>query len=276
MRGSIFTASIAAAALIPSIASAQTPSRATCEQHSSTRVVATVGGAGVGGVLGNVIAGRGDKTLGTIIGAVGGAIVGNQVARSGRDCQDAYGYYDSDNRWHASGVGASEARGYYDRDGEWIEGPPNGRYGDDSRWISNAGSSRGEGRYSSQNEWIPASANGYYDRNDTWVSGSTSGRYDNRGRWVADERRGSSTGYTAARPAIRDQLSALDRQLVTARAERTLNSRELAGYQRDLRDLRAREGRMSRDRRGNLSARNQAEVQSSIDRLDSRLRVSLR
>ncbi len=39
----------------------------------------------------------------------------------------------------------SNARGYYDRDGNWIEGPPNGRYGDDNRWISNgSGQRRGQ------------------------------------------------------------------------------------------------------------------------------------
>ena len=56
MRKHLFAASIAAVALIPSIASARTRSEATCEQQSTTQVVATVAGAGVGGVLGNVVA----------------------------------------------------------------------------------------------------------------------------------------------------------------------------------------------------------------------------
>ena len=61
----IFAASIAAAALIPSAAYAQS----NCERHrSDNRVVGTVGGAVVGGVLGNVVAGQGDKTLGTVVG----------------------------------------------------------------------------------------------------------------------------------------------------------------------------------------------------------------
>jgi uncharacterized protein YcfJ len=200
MRKLIFAASIAAAALVPSIASAQTRSQATCEQQRSTRVVATVAGAGVGGVLGNVVAGNGDKTLGTVIGAVGGAIVGNQIAKPGRECDDAYGYYDSENRWHATGVNPVVAKGYYDRDGNWIEGPPNGRYGDGNRWISN-GSGRGDGVYRGQNEWVPASANGYYDRNDQWIAGSDTGYYDNQNRWVAgtavvqSNRRADAYGY---------------------------------------------------------------------------------
>lgn len=121
MRRSIFAASIAAAALIPSIAIAQQ----SCQRHQSSRVVGTVVGAGAGGLLGNVIAGQGDKTVGTVIGAVGGAIIGNQVTKSGDDCRNAYGYYDENNRWHATGVSSSNARGYYDRDGNWVDGPPN-------------------------------------------------------------------------------------------------------------------------------------------------------
>ena len=88
MRKQLFAASIAAIALIPSIASAQTQaqSQSSCERQRSTRVIATVAGAGVGGVLGNVIAGQGDKTLGTVIGAVGGAVIGNQIAKPAGDC----------------------------------------------------------------------------------------------------------------------------------------------------------------------------------------------
>jgi hypothetical protein len=201
MRKYLFAASIAAIALVPVVASAETRSQAICAQQSSTRVIATVAGAGVGGVLGNVVAGHGDKTLGTVIGAVAGALVGNQLAKPGRECRDAYGYYDQDNRWHATGVAAADARGYYDRNGGWIEGRPNGRYGDDNRWLMSSGSADGFGDYRSQGEWVPASANGYYDRNDAWVQGSDNGRYDDRGRWIAisvsaqPARRADAYGY---------------------------------------------------------------------------------
>jgi len=171
MRRFILTASIAAAALVPSAASAETRSHIVCEQKSSTRV-------GIGQA----------KAIGAIVDAVGAAITG--VAKSPRDCDDAFGYYDTDNRWHASGIGPAEARGYYDRDGAWIEGVPNGRYGDDNRWIVNPVSSQGEGAYSAQREWIPASANGYYDSDGRLVAGVASGHYDTRGRWIA----GSTTG----------------------------------------------------------------------------------
>jgi hypothetical protein len=186
MRRFIFAASIAAAALVPSSALADTRSHNVCELKDSPRAAGSAQ----------------DKALAEVVDAVGAAIAGNQIAaKSGRTCDDAYGYYDTDNRWHASGVASNEARGYYDRDGNWIEGAPNGRYGDDGRWIVNLGSGQGEGAYSAQGEWVPASANGYYDRNDEWVHGSDSGYYDHRGRWIASvapvqpDRRDNSYGY---------------------------------------------------------------------------------
>jgi uncharacterized protein YcfJ len=88
MKKHIILAGIALAALTPSIASAQDDG---CRRDSSGRIVGTAIGAGAGGVLGNVIAGRGDKTEGTVIGAVIGAVIGNQVSKSDRGCNRAYG-----------------------------------------------------------------------------------------------------------------------------------------------------------------------------------------
>lgn len=44
-------------------------------------------GAAVGGLLGNEIAGRGDRTLGAILGAAGGAILGRSIDRSNSRCR---------------------------------------------------------------------------------------------------------------------------------------------------------------------------------------------
>lgn len=44
----------------------------------------TIIGAIAGGLLGNVIAGRGDRTLGTVIGGAGGALAGRAIDRSDR------------------------------------------------------------------------------------------------------------------------------------------------------------------------------------------------
>jgi len=177
-------------------AAAQSRSQATCEQQSTTQVVATVAGAGVGGVLGNAVAGHGDKTVGTIIGAAAGALAGNQLARPNRECSHAYGYYDHDSRWHATGVASAEARGYYDRDGAWVEGPPAGGYGSDNRWISSGGPRASYGDFRANGEWVPTSANGFYDRNDQWVSGSGNAAYDRvNASPVQSARRADSYGF---------------------------------------------------------------------------------
>src|SRR4051812_30179473 len=56
-----------------------------CRRHDGT--VGLVVGAGVGALLGNLIAPRGSKTLGTVIGAAGGAVVGAAIDRGDMRCQ---------------------------------------------------------------------------------------------------------------------------------------------------------------------------------------------
>ena len=114
--------SAALLSLTPAMAQAQVR----CERDSSGRITGTVIGAGVGAVAGSVIAGRNDNTEGAIIGGVLGAIAGNQIAKGSDNCKRAYGWYDRDGRWYASGINQNDARGYYDRDGRWTEGRPRG------------------------------------------------------------------------------------------------------------------------------------------------------
>lgn len=45
----------------------------------TNREMGTVGGAAVGGVVGNAV--TGGSTLGTVAGAVGGGVIGNQVTK---------------------------------------------------------------------------------------------------------------------------------------------------------------------------------------------------
>jgi uncharacterized protein YcfJ len=126
MKSWIFLAGVALAVLNPSTVSAQDDG---CRRDGNGRIIGTAVGAGAGGVLGNVIAGRGDKTEGSIIGAVIGAVIGNQVSKSNRgDCRYAYGFFDEQCRWHATGVSANEARGYYDRSNRWVGGTATGYY----------------------------------------------------------------------------------------------------------------------------------------------------
>lgn len=187
MKSRLLAAGIALAILTPTTAMAQDDG---CRRDGNGRIIGTAIGAGAGGVLGNIIAGRGDKTEGTIIGGIIGAVVGNQVSKSDRgDCRSAYGYYDQEGRWHATGVSSSEARGYYDRDGRWVEGQPNGYY-DNGRWVSANGDRTNAGYMDRDGHWVPASAAGYYDRNNRWVGGTATGYYDARGRWIAGPTRG--------------------------------------------------------------------------------------
>ncbi len=56
-----------------------------CKRRDGT--VGLVIGAGIGGLLGNLIAPRGSKTIGTIIGAAGGALAGRAIERGEVRCE---------------------------------------------------------------------------------------------------------------------------------------------------------------------------------------------
>jgi outer membrane lipoprotein SlyB len=62
-----------------------TDGRYYCKRPDGT--TGTIVGAIAGGVLGNIIAPGGSKTLGTILGAGGGAIAGNAIDRSSVRCE---------------------------------------------------------------------------------------------------------------------------------------------------------------------------------------------
>jgi hypothetical protein len=201
MRISTLVAGVCAAALIPAAAFAQQ----TCDQRQSNRIAGTVVGAGIGAVAGSVVAGRGDRTEGALIGGVAGALIGNQVAKCKPDCTRAYGFYDNSGAWHANAVARDDASGYFDRNGAWVEGAPRGHYDRDGRWMqvdtdpSAAGyhDARGlwvpasaDGYYTNDGRWVAAAAPGYYDRSGRWIVGPATGRYDVNGRWIAGQEGG--------------------------------------------------------------------------------------
>lgn len=47
-----------------------------------TKTEGAVVGAVAGGILGNVIAGRGNRTAGTLVGATAGGVAGHEIART--------------------------------------------------------------------------------------------------------------------------------------------------------------------------------------------------
>ena len=192
MRTLFITAALLSASAFPSLAMAQQ----TCQDHSTKRVVGTAAGAGIGGLLGNIIAGGGDKTLGTVLGAVGGGVIGNQVTKDNSNCAKAYGFYDGSGTWHASNVQANAQTGYYDRDSNWVEGAPRGYYDKQNRWVRANGTEQA-GYRDSNGMWVPASANDFdannryragavagYWQNGRWIAGETTGSYDQNGRWM--------------------------------------------------------------------------------------------
>lgn len=160
MRNHLLVVGVAAAALIPTFAFAQT----SCEQQPTSRTASTVAGGAIGALLGSAIAGHGDKTTGALIGGVGGAVIGNQVGKDRADCAHAYGYYDTNGAWHATAVERSAAQGYYDRDGRWVAGASNGYYDTQGRWIATAPSANGQGynaNYQSRANWSGAPTDGH-------------------------------------------------------------------------------------------------------------------
>lgn len=56
-----------------------------CKRDNGT--TGLVIGVGVGALAGNQLAGRGDKTLGTILGAVGGGLIGREIDRGSLNCR---------------------------------------------------------------------------------------------------------------------------------------------------------------------------------------------
>ena len=204
MKRHFLTLSLAATALVPSAALAQ----ASCEQQRSTRVVATVGGAGIGALVDSSVAGRGDRTLGAIIGGVGGAILGNQIAKPSDECKRAYGYYDRAARWHASDNARGNVSGYIDRDGQWVDGAPNGYYGRDGRWQAGDDNTAKRGYYDASERWVPSGESGYYGSGEQWMPAMAAGHYDRGGGWVAGRVSGQydrNGAWTSGSAPIRQQ-----------------------------------------------------------------------
>jgi outer membrane lipoprotein SlyB len=74
MRIGMMAGAVLAVAALPAVG------EAACQK----RTTGTVVGAVAGGLLGNVVAGRGDRTEGTLIGAAVGGVAGNQLTKCKR------------------------------------------------------------------------------------------------------------------------------------------------------------------------------------------------
>jgi hypothetical protein len=258
MRNHLLVAGIAAAALIPTFAFAQT----SCEQQHENRVAGTVAGGVVGALLGSAIAGHGDKTTGAVIGGVGGAVIGNQVSKGGADCAHAYGYYDTKGAWHANAVARTDARGYYDRSGRWIEGAPNGAYDSRGTWVA----ANSQGYYDNQGGWTPAATTGYWNTRGQWVA-ATPSAYDRAANASYDNR----TQWDGAATDFRSRAAWLDEKIQRGIEDGSLSRRDGRRAERSLREIRRQEGSM-RHYHGQLRPADEATIQARLDGLRQNIR----
>jgi len=258
MRNHLLVAGIAAAALIPSFAFAQT----SCEQQHNNRVASTVAGGAIGALIGSAVAGHGDKTTGAVIGGVGGAVIGNQAGKGSADCAHAYGYYDTKGAWHANAVARTEARGYYDRSGRWVEGAPNGAYDSRGRWVA----ARSQGYYDAQGGWTPASTAGYWDTRGQWVA-STPSAYDRASNGSYENRR----NWDGAPTDVDSRAAWLDQRIRQGLDDGSLSRQDGKRALRALNDIRRDEARMPH-RHGQLRQQDELRIQARLDTLRDQIR----
>jgi uncharacterized protein YcfJ len=90
MAGSVLALSMALAAATGAVA--QNYDGYCYQKDSSPRTNGTVIGAVSGAVIGNVIAGKGNRTEGTILGGLLGGVIGNQATKNKRDTGQANCY----------------------------------------------------------------------------------------------------------------------------------------------------------------------------------------
>ena len=222
MNKPFLLASLAAIALIPAMASAESGCR-----NDDHRAIGTIVGAGLGALFGNAVSEHGGKPGGTIIGGIGGGIAGNLIAGSGQKCgQNRYGYYDSNGRWVPN---TRNAEGYYDANGQWVTSARNtdGYYDSNGRWVS-AGN-------------VPPSnlnRDGYYDADGRWVANNAyrqpraAPTYGEDAVYADRDRRDGRTVET------RDQEIWLDRRIHDEMDRGSLDYQDGRRALRDLSDIR--------------------------------------
>jgi len=217
------------------------------------------------------------------------------------------GYYDSNNHWMAGNADAADS-GYYDAKGVWVPASANGYYDRDGRWVAGAASGHYEngrwmagpanGNYDSNGRWMAGAANGhrdangvwiadqqpgYYDNNGRWRAGATRGYYDSRGRWIstsdrmADDhpRLGQGDHWNDAPRDVRTRVNWLRDRITRGQEDGTLSRYDARRSLRTLQMISQRESRM-RHYRGQLGQRDEAALQSQLDRLSADVRSQMR
>jgi hypothetical protein len=181
----------------------------------------------------------------------------------------ANGYYDETGQWVAS------VSGYYDTSGRWISGPASGAYDANGHWIAGARS----GHQDANGVWIADAQPGYYDSNHHWRVGPTQGYYDTRGQWIAATPSAGANGADTSfdgrydRRDVDSREAWLEQRIQSAAADGSLSRYERSREMRMLSQIRSQETGM-RARNGQLSARDEARLQSRLDDLSTALRTA--
>jgi hypothetical protein len=254
----VLAAGLAAATLIPSIASAQS-----CQQQRDNHAASTVVGAGFGAVLGGIIAGPRDRTAGVVLGGVGGAIAGSTLSRPAYDCTHAYGFYDNAGHWHGTGADRADARGYYDRDGRWMDGAPTGSYNSGGQWM--ASDAPPPPQAGNDRHRDPAPSAGYYDNNGQWHE---SGGAPNGPDYGANSAYRDQPGRMDQGAGIHAREDALDQQIRSAMNDGGISHYQARAALRTLQSIRNDEAAMRRYH-GQLGDNDRAHVMGRLDRLSA-------
>jgi hypothetical protein len=260
----LLLAGLAAAAFIPSLASAQDSCR---EAQHDNRVAGTIVGAGVGALLGGAITGH---TGGAVVGGVGGAVAGNVIAGSGTRCgENRYGYYDSAGRWVPT---TSTAYGYYDHDGQWVASS-SASYGSESGYSQN-GYNRGD-----QNGYDRNSQNNYNQGSQYGHDRNSQNAYDRNGydrhqayATTPAPAYGRDANYSAGRMNFSEREDRLDQRIHEAMSNGSLDYREGRRDLRELADIRRVQGDY-RSGDGRMDGGQRADIDRRLDDLQSRLHM---
>jgi uncharacterized protein YcfJ len=196
---------------------------------------------------------RTNRIAGTVVGAGIGAILGSAVAGRGDRNEGAViggvGGALLGNQITKGSGSCVNAYGFYDNDG---------------RWHSNS--------------VRRADARGYYDRSGAWIEGAPPGRWGDDGRWVATD--ASRYGYNAsyggndAPRDLRARYDWLEERVRRGRDDGSLSRNEANRALTDISNVRREERRLTR--RGRLSERDMAYLQSRLDTVSSEIRWSRR
>lgn len=188
-----------------------------------------------------------NRAAGTAVGAVAGALLGSAVAGHGEKgtgaVVGAIGGGVVGNQLSRGPRDCAHAYGWYDDRGSW--------HG---------------------NRVAESSAYGYYDRSGAWVDGRPNGRWSN-GVYIADAGAYGANAAYVSRDRTLDldtRISRMDDWIMRSRDRGQLSRYEARNAERTLNDIR-REYRY-RMSDGRISGRDQAMLETRLDRLQAQIR----